>query len=204
MFKSNSKSITRSKSPSLILLSLTLLAACGPSPSTSSSPSASPSATAVGSARSPQGAANGLSDNTSANQSAPSATATPAASPTPMASASASAAPSASPSETPTASPTEADVAAATPTPEPLQTDFFYFSYDDSASTAGVEQTKYALKTNNLPQPAWVRPWESSVMKASIIKISIRSAAANSRFRWECGSTVCPARVPPPTIWACM
>jgi len=39
---------------------------------------------------------------------------------------------------------------------------FFYFSYDDSASTAGVEQTKFALERSNptLPNPSWVRPWE--------------------------------------------
>lgn len=60
----------------------------------------------------------------------------------------------------------------ASPTPEneqpPSETDpvaaqnFFYFSYDDSASTAGVEQTKFALgrSTPVLPNPSWVRPWE--------------------------------------------
>ncbi len=39
---------------------------------------------------------------------------------------------------------------------------FFYFSYDDSASTAGVEQTKFALERSSpvLPNPSWVRPWE--------------------------------------------
>ncbi len=39
---------------------------------------------------------------------------------------------------------------------------FFYFSYDDSASTAGVEQTKFALSkaSPSLPQASWVRPWE--------------------------------------------
>lgn len=37
---------------------------------------------------------------------------------------------------------------------------YFYFSYDDSASTAGVEQTKYALRNGFLPNPSWVRPWE--------------------------------------------
>lgn len=60
----------------------------------------------------------------------------------------------------------------ASPTPEsdpkPLPAEsieaqnFFYFSYDDSASTAGVEQTKFALErgTPVLPNPSWVRPWE--------------------------------------------
>lgn len=46
--------------------------------------------------------------------------------------------------------------------PEPSVQNFFYFSYDDSASTAGVEQTKFALNRSTpvLPNPAWVRPWE--------------------------------------------
>lgn len=37
---------------------------------------------------------------------------------------------------------------------------YFYFSYDDSASTAGVEQTLYALENGLLPNQSWVRPWE--------------------------------------------
>lgn len=66
------------------------------------------------------------------------------------------------PEPTPTPSPDSSATPAsdATPAPNPLLTDFFYFSYDDSASTAGVEQTKYALKHNQMPQPSWVRPWE--------------------------------------------
>jgi len=56
----------------------------------------------------------------------------------------------------------------ATPSPTPAtevappeqSQKFFYFSYDDSASTAGVEQTHYALENGILPRPAWVRPWE--------------------------------------------
>lgn len=46
--------------------------------------------------------------------------------------------------------------------PVPDVQNFFYFSYDDSASTAGVEQTKFALGRANpvSPNPSWVRPWE--------------------------------------------
>lgn len=69
--------------------------------------------------------------------------------------ASATPAASASPAIAPTATPTPA----ATPVPE-KETDFFYFSYDDSASTAGVELTKNALKNSSAPNPAWARPWE--------------------------------------------
>ncbi len=76
----------------------------------------------------------------------------------------------------PTAQPTAAPTPAATSAPDSAEPDpvettapevstaqnFFYFSYDDSASTAGVEQTKFALTRSNpvLPNPAWVRPWE--------------------------------------------
>jgi Ca-activated chloride channel homolog len=44
--------------------------------------------------------------------------------------------------------------------PDKKTTDYFYFSYDDSASTAGVELTKYALKQGFAPNPSWARPWE--------------------------------------------
>lgn len=64
-------------------------------------------------------------------------------------------APQPDPLPEPTASPTVDP----SPNPDP-QSAYFYFSYDDSASTAGVEQTKYALRQNQLPQPGWVRPWE--------------------------------------------
>lgn len=37
---------------------------------------------------------------------------------------------------------------------------FFYFSYDDSASTAGVELIKDALLDNRYPQESWARTWE--------------------------------------------
>lgn len=56
-----------------------------------------------------------------------------------------------------------------TPTPAPQWTPLppptseqsqFYFSYDDSASTAGVELTKQALLNNQRPNPEWLRPWE--------------------------------------------
>lgn len=64
----------------------------------------------------------------------------------------------------PSATQSPAPTSSQTPAPEPVapaqMRDFFYFSYDDSASTAGVEQTLYALDNNLLPNPAWVRPWE--------------------------------------------
>lgn len=67
----------------------------------------------------------------------------------------------------PTAQPTASGSAEPTASPEvsaspELQaaTNFFFFSYDDSASTAGVEQSKYALKNNRPVQSSWVRPWE--------------------------------------------
>ncbi len=37
---------------------------------------------------------------------------------------------------------------------------YFYFSYDDSASTAAVELTKYSLENNLNPYKTWARPWE--------------------------------------------
>lgn len=47
-----------------------------------------------------------------------------------------------------------------TATPEVQSSNYFYFSYDDSASTAGVELTKYALRNQASPQSSWARPWE--------------------------------------------
>ncbi|PIW13994.1 hypothetical protein COW36_23425 [bacterium (Candidatus Blackallbacteria) CG17_big_fil_post_rev_8_21_14_2_50_48_46] len=44
--------------------------------------------------------------------------------------------------------------------PPPNARESFYFSYDDSASTAGVELVKQALSANQLPKPEWARPWE--------------------------------------------
>jgi Ca-activated chloride channel family protein len=73
-------------------------------------------------------------------------------------------APSAEPGPQPSAQPTPE--ASATPDPEtsasPVKQamDFFYFSYDDSASTAGVELTKYALNNGFATNTAWARPWE--------------------------------------------
>ncbi|MBF2054149.1 MAG: VWA domain-containing protein [Candidatus Sericytochromatia bacterium] len=68
------------------------------------------------------------------------------------------------PQPTATPSPAPTSSSAQEPPPEPVppvqMRDFFYFSYDDSASTAGVEQTLYALENNLPPNPAWVRPWE--------------------------------------------
>lgn len=49
------------------------------------------------------------------------------------------------------------------PTPLPPVTkarDFYYFSYDDSASVAGVELTKHALENKQLPQKDWAKTWE--------------------------------------------
>lgn len=60
----------------------------------------------------------------------------------------------------PIPSPTATPTADNSPSPEQQSSDYFYFSYDDSASTAGVEQTKYALKHGYAPNPSWVRPWE--------------------------------------------
>lgn len=37
---------------------------------------------------------------------------------------------------------------------------YFYFSYDDSASTAGVELIKDSLNDNRYPQISWARTWE--------------------------------------------
>lgn len=37
---------------------------------------------------------------------------------------------------------------------------FFYFSYDDSASTVAVELAKYKLAHNQLPDSSLARPWE--------------------------------------------
>jgi len=41
-----------------------------------------------------------------------------------------------------------------------LEPKFFYFSYDDSASTVGAELTKNALKNNQMPDKSWARTYE--------------------------------------------
>lgn len=73
------------------------------------------------------------------------------------------------PNATPTPMPTPQMTPVPTPTPAPQWTPLpppvseqsqFYFSYDDSASTAGVELTKQALLNNQRPNPEWLRPWE--------------------------------------------
>lgn len=67
------------------------------------------------------------------------------------------------PSALPTAVPTPTPTPVPTPTPLPSPKnprESFYFSYDDSASTAGVELVKQALQANQLPKPEWARPWE--------------------------------------------
>jgi len=49
----------------------------------------------------------------------------------------------------------------ATPLPPPQNPrESFYFTYDDSASTAGVELSKAAINHGQRPDPAWARPWE--------------------------------------------
>jgi Ca-activated chloride channel family protein len=76
-------------------------------------------------------------------------------------------APLVTPIPTPTGLPTATPEPTPTPTPMPTPLpapknprESFFFSYDDSASTAGVELAKQALQANRLPKPEWARPWE--------------------------------------------
>ncbi len=47
------------------------------------------------------------------------------------------------------------------PLPPPTRVrDDFYFSYDDSASTASVELFKHAMDNNRLPRAEWSKTWE--------------------------------------------
>ncbi len=47
------------------------------------------------------------------------------------------------------------------PLPPPVKVrDSFYFSYDDSASTASVELFKHAMERNSMPRPEWSKTWE--------------------------------------------
>ncbi|HEY9841252.1 MAG TPA: VWA domain-containing protein, partial [Candidatus Obscuribacterales bacterium] len=81
------------------------------------------------------------------------------------------------PTPVPTPTPT------AVPTPPPAEdSDFYYFSYDDSASTAGVELSKAALRNHKWPDRSWVRPWEflnlepfshASQQPAGLFKVSM-------------------------------
>lgn len=66
------------------------------------------------------------------------------------------------PSPSPQATPAPSSEPSPAPSPSSVQEEqsFFYFSYDDSASTAGVGQTKYALQNGLSVNPSWVRPWE--------------------------------------------
>jgi Ca-activated chloride channel family protein len=64
------------------------------------------------------------------------------------------------PTPTPVSTPTSEPSIQPSAEPEKKTTDYFYFSYDDSASTAGVELTKYALKQGFAPTVSWARPWE--------------------------------------------
>lgn len=83
----------------------------------------------------------------------PSPTPTPTMAPTPL--------PTPQPDTTPYPSPEPTATPFPQQTPAPLaNSDFFYFSYDDSASTAGVELSKYALSHHYLPSTALLRPWE--------------------------------------------
>ncbi len=47
-----------------------------------------------------------------------------------------------------------------TPDAAGAASNFFYFSYDDSASTAAVELVKYRLNHGRVPSPSLARPWE--------------------------------------------
>lgn len=48
-----------------------------------------------------------------------------------------------------------------TPLPPPVRPrEHFFFSYDDSASTSGVELVKQALNHQKQPQTDWAKPWE--------------------------------------------
>lgn len=44
--------------------------------------------------------------------------------------------------------------------PQSQNAHWLYLSYDDSASTAGVELTKLALSLDKKPSPSWARSWE--------------------------------------------
>ena len=47
------------------------------------------------------------------------------------------------------------------PLPPPVKVrDSFYFSYDDSASTASVDLFKYAMDNYQMPRPEWSKTWE--------------------------------------------
>ncbi|MBT9544989.1 MAG: VWA domain-containing protein [Candidatus Sericytochromatia bacterium] len=69
--------------------------------------------------------------------------------------------PTATPTPEQTATPTPLPTPTPTPLPEPSQLrDFFYFSYDDSASTAAVELVKEKLNRGQMPHASLARPWE--------------------------------------------
>lgn len=69
--------------------------------------------------------------------------------------------PTPEPTPEPTATPTPLPTPTPTPLPEPSQLrDFFYFSYDDSASTAAVELVKEKLNQGQMPDASLARPWE--------------------------------------------
>jgi len=68
--------------------------------------------------------------------------------------------PTSAPSAVPTAVPSADPSVLPSASPQAEATDYFYFSYDDSASTAGVELTKYALNHGFAPNASWARPWE--------------------------------------------
>ncbi len=117
-------------------------------------------------------------------------TVTPVVTPVPVPTGVPTATPAAGPTTIPTAAPTSAATPAATAlatttpssstpgvtmppnttevpgtpmpaiTPDPDETGSFFFSYDDSASTASVELVKYAINNGTKPDPGLARPWE--------------------------------------------
>jgi Mg-chelatase subunit ChlD len=88
---------------------------------------------------------------TPAASGSPAPTPTPVPTPTPI--------PLLEPTPYPSPQPTATPAPVVTPPPL-ADSDFFYFSYDDSASTAGVALSKEALKLQQLPDPSLLRPWE--------------------------------------------
>lgn len=93
----------------------------------------------------------------------PSAIPTPFAShwPTPEPTPTPTPIPTPTPTPIPTATPTPLPTPTPTPLPEPSKLrDFFYFSYDDSASTAAVELVKTELNRGQIPNASLARPWE--------------------------------------------
>lgn len=64
------------------------------------------------------------------------------------------------PIESPQPEPSSQPSPHATASPESGQSKQVYLPFDDSASSANVEQTKYAFQQGVLPDSSWLRPWE--------------------------------------------